>query len=79
MNPGEVETPILDLRAVPPTAEQRALMLQYVFFCAPFKPSGNPPRPRPEDVAAAVLMVASLPSRAHITDLVIKPTIQDIY
>jgi NAD(P)-dependent dehydrogenase (short-subunit alcohol dehydrogenase family) len=29
---------------------------------------------RPEDVAAAVLMVACLPPRAHVPDLVIKPT-----
>ncbi len=57
--PGEVETPILDNRPVPVTAEHRARILQ------------------PDDVAAAVLMVACLPPRAHITDLVIKPTSQD--
>lgn len=32
---------------------------------------------QPEDVAAAVLMVACLPPRAHIPELVIKPTSQD--
>jgi NADP-dependent 3-hydroxy acid dehydrogenase YdfG len=32
---------------------------------------------QPEDVAAAVLMVACLPPRAHIPELVIKPTTQD--
>jgi len=29
-----------------------------------------------EDVAAAVLMVARLPNRAHVSELVIKPTYQ---
>jgi NADP-dependent 3-hydroxy acid dehydrogenase YdfG len=32
---------------------------------------------RPEDVGAAVLMIASLPPRAHVPELVIKPTWQD--
>lgn len=32
---------------------------------------------QPEDVAAAVLMIAKLPPRAHVPELVIKPTIQD--
>jgi len=32
---------------------------------------------QPEDVAVAVLMVACLPSRAHVPELVIKPTSQD--
>ena len=31
---------------------------------------------QPEDVAAAVLMVANLPQRAHIPELIIKPTSQ---
>lgn len=57
--PGEVETPILDQRPVPVSAEHRARILQ------------------PEDVAAAILMLATLPSRAHIAELVIKPTSQD--
>lgn len=56
--PGEVETPILDERPVPVTAEHRARILQ------------------PEDVAAAALMVAQLPPRAHIPELVIIPTTQ---
>ena len=34
---------------------------------------------QPEDVAAAVLMVAKLPPRAHISELVIKPTIQSYF
>ncbi len=32
---------------------------------------------QPEDVAAAVVMVAKLPPRAHIPELIIKPTCQD--
>jgi NADP-dependent 3-hydroxy acid dehydrogenase YdfG len=32
---------------------------------------------KPEDVADAVLFVASLPPRAHVAELVIKPTVQD--
>jgi NAD(P)-dependent dehydrogenase (short-subunit alcohol dehydrogenase family) len=32
---------------------------------------------QPEDVAAAVLMVAELPPRAHIPELVIKPALQE--
>ena len=58
IHPGEVETPILDQRPEPVSAERRAAMLQ------------------PEDVAAAVLMVAKLPPRAHVPDLTIKPTVQ---
>jgi NAD(P)-dependent dehydrogenase (short-subunit alcohol dehydrogenase family) len=57
--PGEVETPILDHRPVPVSAEHRARILQ------------------PEDVAAAVLMIANLPPRAHVPELIIKPTTQD--
>ena len=56
--PGEVNTPILDKRPVPPPEEHRQSILQA------------------EDVAAAVLMVAQLPPRAHIPELVIKPTKQ---
>jgi NADP-dependent 3-hydroxy acid dehydrogenase YdfG len=54
--PGEADTPILDKRPQPPSAQQRALMLQ------------------PEDVAAAVLLAASLPQRAVVEELVIAPT-----
>ncbi len=55
--PGEVETPILDRRPQPVSAERRRAMLQ------------------PEDVAAATLLAATLPDRACITELVIKPRI----
>lgn len=56
--PGEVETPILDDRPVPVSAEHRARILQ------------------PEDIAAAALMVACLPPRARVPELVITPTTQ---
>jgi NADP-dependent 3-hydroxy acid dehydrogenase YdfG len=56
--PGEVNTPILDNRPIPPPEEHRQSILQA------------------EDVAQAVLMVAKLPPRAHIPELVIKPTKQ---
>jgi NADP-dependent 3-hydroxy acid dehydrogenase YdfG len=55
--PGEVETPILDRRPEPVSAERRQAMLQ------------------PEDVAAATLLAVTLPDRACITELVIKPRI----
>lgn len=56
--PGEVNTPILDKRPVPPPPEHRASILQ------------------PEDVAQAVLMLAELHPRAHVPELVLKPTNQ---
>ncbi|MBL8827860.1 MAG: SDR family oxidoreductase [Planctomycetaceae bacterium] len=56
--PGEVDTPILEKRPVPVSAEHRARIL------------------KPEDVGAAVAMLASLPPRAHIPELIIKPTSQ---
>jgi NADP-dependent 3-hydroxy acid dehydrogenase YdfG len=59
INPGEVNTPILDERPVPVSAEHKARILQ------------------PEDVAAAALFVALLPPRAHVPELIIKPTIQE--
>jgi NAD(P)-dependent dehydrogenase (short-subunit alcohol dehydrogenase family) len=57
--PGEVDTPILDNRPKPVTAEQRAKMLQ------------------PGDVAAAVMLVATLPPRAHVVEMIIKPIVQE--
>jgi NADP-dependent 3-hydroxy acid dehydrogenase YdfG len=54
--PGEVDTPILELRPQPVTAEQRLKIL------------------KPEDVAAAVLFVTTLPPHVSIPELVIKPT-----
>jgi NADP-dependent 3-hydroxy acid dehydrogenase YdfG len=54
--PGEVDTPILEVRPQAVSAEQRRRILQ------------------PEDVAAAVLFVATLPPRVSVPELVIKPT-----
>jgi NADP-dependent 3-hydroxy acid dehydrogenase YdfG len=56
--PGEVDTPILEVRPQPVSPEQRQRILQ------------------PEDVAAAVLFVATLPPRVSVPELVIKPTTQ---
>ncbi len=54
--PGEVDTPILEHRPVPVSAERRAKMLL------------------PEDLGAMVAAVAKLPPRAHVPELIIKPT-----
>jgi NADP-dependent 3-hydroxy acid dehydrogenase YdfG len=54
--PAEVATPLLDNRPVPPTAEDRARMLQ------------------PQDLAEAVVYVASLPPRVCINEILISPT-----
>jgi NADP-dependent 3-hydroxy acid dehydrogenase YdfG len=59
--PGEVDTPILENRPQPVTAEHRARILQ------------------PEDVAAAVLFVCTLPPRANVPELIIKPTTQAFF
>jgi NAD(P)-dependent dehydrogenase (short-subunit alcohol dehydrogenase family) len=53
--PGDINTPILDLRPAPPPPEARQRMLQA------------------EDVAQCVLLALSLPPRAVIEELVIKP------
>jgi NADP-dependent 3-hydroxy acid dehydrogenase YdfG len=55
--PGEVETPILDTRPVPPSQEARASMLQ------------------PEDIASTVLHVVTLPQRATIELITMRPTV----
>ena len=56
--PGEVNTPLLEQRPQPVSAERRATMLI------------------PEDVAQMVMAVALLPPRAHVPEIVIKPTVQ---
>lgn len=56
--PGEVDTPILEVRPTPVSDEHRAKIL------------------KPEDVASAVLFVATLPPHAHVPELIIKPTTQ---
>jgi len=57
--PGEVDTPILEHRPQPVSAERRAKMLL------------------PEDVADLVVAVCKLPPRAHVPELIIKPTTQE--
>jgi NADP-dependent 3-hydroxy acid dehydrogenase YdfG len=56
--PGEVDTPILEMRPQAVTDEHRQRIL------------------KAEDVASAVLFVASLPPHVSIPELVIKPTWQ---
>jgi len=53
--PGDINTPLLDRRPVPPPAAAREHMLQ------------------PEDVAACVWLAASLPPRAVVEELVVRP------
>jgi len=59
--PGEVDTPILEHRPQPVSAERRAKMLL------------------PDDVADIVVAIAKLPARAHVPELVIKPTGQEFF
>ena len=56
--PGEVDTPILDVRPEPVPDERRERIL------------------RSEDVAACALLVAGLPPRACIPEIVVTPVIQ---
>ena len=56
--PGEIDTPILDKRPVPPSAEARATMVTA------------------EDSAEAITLIAALPQRTNIPELVIRPTFQ---
>jgi NADP-dependent 3-hydroxy acid dehydrogenase YdfG len=57
--PGEVDTPILEHRPQPVSAERRAKMLL------------------PEDLGDMVAAIARLPPRAHVPELIIKPTSQE--
>ena len=54
--PGEVATPILDKRPIPPDADARAMMVDVA------------------ETSAAILLVATLPPRSNIPELVIRPT-----
>ena len=56
--PGEVDTPVLDNRPVPPPREARAGMVAV------------------QDAAEAITLIASLPDRANIPELIIRPTMQ---
>ncbi len=54
--PGEVATPIMDLRPIPPSAESREVMVDV------------------EETSASIFLIASLPGRTNIPELVIRPT-----
>lgn len=54
--PGEVATPILDLRPIPPDTDARAMMVDV------------------DETSAAILLIATLPQRSNIPELVIRPT-----
>ncbi len=54
--PGEVATPILDKRPIPPDAEARTMMVDVA------------------ETSAAILLIATLPQRSNIPELVIRPT-----
>jgi NADP-dependent 3-hydroxy acid dehydrogenase YdfG len=56
--PGEIDTPILNERPTPVSAEQRAKIL------------------KAEDVANAILFVATLPPHVSVPELIIRPTSQ---
>ena len=60
---GEVDTPFLDVRADRPGASANEGRRELIL--------------QPQDVADAVRLLVSLPPRAHIPELVIKPTIDD--
>jgi NADP-dependent 3-hydroxy acid dehydrogenase YdfG len=59
--PGEIDTPILEVRPTPVTAEQRAKIL------------------KSEDVANAILFVATLPPHVTVPELIIKPVSQGYF
>ena len=54
--PGEVATPILDKRPIPPDADARTMMVDVA------------------ETSAAILLIANLPQRSNIPELVIRPT-----
>jgi NAD(P)-dependent dehydrogenase (short-subunit alcohol dehydrogenase family) len=53
--PGDINTPLLDKRPVPPTAEARAAMLQ------------------PDDIVECIMLAVTLPHRAVVEKLVVRP------
>jgi NADP-dependent 3-hydroxy acid dehydrogenase YdfG len=56
--PGEVDTPILDNRPVPPSRDARDTMVTA------------------EDTAEAITLIAAMPQRTSIPELIIRPTMQ---
>jgi NADP-dependent 3-hydroxy acid dehydrogenase YdfG len=61
---GEVDTPLLDVRAARPGGGEGAAPRREGIL-------------RPEDVAQAVRFLVALPARAHVAEMVLKPTIDD--
>ena len=55
--PGEVATPILDKRPIPPDADARTMMVDVA------------------ETSEAILLIATLPQRSNIPELVIRPTL----
>ena len=54
--PGEVATPILDKRPIPPDADARTMMVDVA------------------ETSEAIVLIATLPPRTNIPELVIRPT-----
>lgn len=54
--PGDIDTPLLNKRPVPPSAEARTRMMQ------------------PEDIAACVWFAATLPARATVEEILVRPS-----
>ena len=55
--PGEIETPVLEKRPVPPSTDARKTMVS------------------PDDVAEAIALIAGLPQKSSIPELIIRPTL----
>ena len=66
IHPGEVNTPFLDQRAGRPGGAADSGGRRELIL-------------HPEDIAAAVRFIVQLPARAHVPELVIKPTIDDFF
>ena len=56
--PGEIDTPILNLRPIPPSDEARATMVDV------------------DETSEIINLIASLPQRTNIPELIIRPTVQ---
>jgi NADP-dependent 3-hydroxy acid dehydrogenase YdfG len=56
--PGEVDTPIMDNRPIPPTSNDRTTMVGI------------------DECADALMMMAGMPQRSNISELIIRPTMQ---
>jgi NADP-dependent 3-hydroxy acid dehydrogenase YdfG len=54
--PGDIDTPLLNKRPVPPAPEARTRMMQ------------------PEDIAACIWFVVTLPSRATVEEILVRPS-----